>query len=68
MKLAVKFLLDTDTCIYALKQNQSVLGQLLSKSREDILVSVISESSEQARPKALRRSRRFGSSRIFFDR
>lgn len=40
----VKFLLDTDTCIYTLKQNQSVLGQLLSKSREDILVSVISEA------------------------
>lgn len=39
----MKFLLDTDTCIYALKQNQSVLGQLLSKSREDILLSVISE-------------------------
>jgi len=39
----VKFLLDTDTCIYALKQNENVLGQLLSKSREDIAVSVISE-------------------------
>jgi tRNA(fMet)-specific endonuclease VapC len=40
---SVKFLLDTDTCIYALKQNQSVLDQLLSKSRENIAVSVISE-------------------------
>ena len=44
MRLAgVKFLLDTDTCTYALKQNENVLGQLLSKSREDIAVSVISE-------------------------
>lgn len=39
----MKFLLDTDTCIYALKQNENVLGQLLSKSRDDIAVSVISE-------------------------
>lgn len=38
------FLLDTDTCIYALKQNPHVLGQLLSKSREEILVSVITEA------------------------
>jgi tRNA(fMet)-specific endonuclease VapC len=40
----VKFLLDTDTCIYALKQDRVVLGQLLSKSREDIVVSVITEA------------------------
>ena len=38
------FLLDTDTCIYALKQNPDVLEQLLSKSREEILVSVITEA------------------------
>jgi tRNA(fMet)-specific endonuclease VapC len=38
------FLLDTDTCIYALKQNPNVLDQLLSKSREEILVSVITEA------------------------
>jgi tRNA(fMet)-specific endonuclease VapC len=38
------FLLDTDTCIYALKQNRNVLDQLLSKSREEILVSVITEA------------------------
>lgn len=38
------FLLDTDTCIYALKQKPSVLEQLLSKSREEILVSVITEA------------------------
>lgn len=31
------------TCIYALKQNQSVLGRLLSKSREEIALSVITE-------------------------
>jgi tRNA(fMet)-specific endonuclease VapC len=38
------FLLDTDTCIYALKQNRNVLEQLLSKSREEILISVITEA------------------------
>ncbi|HEV2989886.1 MAG TPA: PIN domain-containing protein [Candidatus Angelobacter sp.] len=40
----MKFLLDTDTCIYALKQNIAVLGQLLAQSREDIMVSVITEA------------------------
>lgn len=38
------FLLDTDTCIYALKQNTRVLAHLLSKDREEIAVSVISEA------------------------
>jgi tRNA(fMet)-specific endonuclease VapC len=38
------FLLDTDTCIYALKQNAGVIEQLLSKSREEIIVSVITEA------------------------
>src|SRR5438874_7324045 len=38
------FLLDTDTCIYALKQNENVLGQLLSTPREGVLVSVITEA------------------------
>jgi tRNA(fMet)-specific endonuclease VapC len=37
------FLLDTDTCIYALKQKPSVLDRLLSESRQDIAVSAISE-------------------------
>lgn len=37
------FLLDTDTCIYALKQNENVLGQLLATARENVLVSVITE-------------------------
>ena len=40
----VKFLLDTDTCIYALKQDRNILDQLLSKSREDVAVSVITEA------------------------
>jgi len=39
----VKFLLDTDTCIYAIKQDASVLRRLLSESRADIAVSVITE-------------------------
>lgn len=40
----MKFLLDTDTCIYALKQNAAVLRHLLAQSREDIAVSVITEA------------------------
>jgi tRNA(fMet)-specific endonuclease VapC len=40
----MKFLLDTDTCIYALKQNPAVLKQLLAQSREDIAISVITEA------------------------
>lgn len=37
------FILDTDTCIYALKQDENVLQQLLSTPREEVLVSVITE-------------------------
>src|SRR5437764_14720033 len=40
----MKFLLDTDACIYALKQNEYVLRQLLSTAREDVVVSVITEA------------------------
>lgn len=40
----MSFLLDTDTCIYALKQDPNVIDQLLSKSREEIQVSVITEA------------------------
>ena len=40
----MKFLLDTDTCIYALKQNEHVLRRLLSSAREDIAVSVVTEA------------------------
>lgn len=40
----MRLLLDTDTCIYALKQNAAVLGKLLAQSREDIVVSVITEA------------------------
>ncbi|HEX5422937.1 MAG TPA: type II toxin-antitoxin system VapC family toxin [Candidatus Acidoferrales bacterium] len=40
----MKFLLDTDTCIYALKQNASVLQRLLAWSPEDIAVSVVTEA------------------------
>jgi tRNA(fMet)-specific endonuclease VapC len=38
------FILDTDTCIYALKQDENVIRQLLSTPREDVLVSVITET------------------------
>ena len=40
----MKFLLDTDTCIYALKQNARVLSHLLSTAREDVAASVITEA------------------------
>src|SRR5215467_12687288 len=40
----MRFLLDTDTCIYALKQNETVLRQLLATPREDVAVSVITEA------------------------
>lgn len=40
----MRFLLDTDTCIYALKQNENVIRRLLSTPREDVVVSVITEA------------------------
>jgi tRNA(fMet)-specific endonuclease VapC len=39
----MRFLLDTDTCIYALKQKRSVLERLLSEPREEVAISVITE-------------------------
>jgi tRNA(fMet)-specific endonuclease VapC len=39
----MSFLLDTDTCIYAMKRNEFVLERLLSESRADVAVSVITE-------------------------
>ena len=44
----MKFLLDTDTCIYALKQNLAVLKNLLARAPEDIAVSVITEAELRA--------------------
>lgn len=38
------FLLDTDTCIYALKRDANVIERLLSKTRDEIIVSVITEA------------------------
>lgn len=40
----MNFLLDTDTCIYALKQSATVLGRLLAQKPENIAVSVITEA------------------------
>lgn len=40
----MRFLLDTDICIYALKQNQVVLRRLLAHDRSDVAVSVITEA------------------------
>jgi tRNA(fMet)-specific endonuclease VapC len=39
----MEFLLDTGTCIYALKQNETVLRNLLSTAREDVSISVVTE-------------------------
>ncbi len=40
----MKFLLDTDTCIYALKQEGPVLEALLAHRREDVGISVLTEA------------------------
>ncbi len=40
----MKYLLDTDTCIYALKQNRAVIGELLTRSRDDVALSVVTEA------------------------
>lgn len=40
----MKFLLDTDTCIHALKQHGRVLERLLAHSRSDVAISVITEA------------------------
>ena len=40
----MKLLLDTNICIYALKQNRAVLQRLLAHSRADVAVSVITEA------------------------
>ena len=40
----MRLLLDTDTCIFALKHHATVLENLLSQRREDVTVSVISEA------------------------
>ena len=40
----MKYLLDTDTCIYALKQRAAVLERMLSRSRADVAISIISKA------------------------
>jgi tRNA(fMet)-specific endonuclease VapC len=40
----MKFLVDTNICIYALKQNPVVLKRLLEQTRTDIVLSVITEA------------------------
>lgn len=40
----MKYLLDTDTCIYALKQHERILRHLLSAAREEVAISVITEA------------------------
>ncbi|MEX1364298.1 MAG: type II toxin-antitoxin system VapC family toxin [Nannocystaceae bacterium] len=39
-----QYLLDTDTCIYALKHERGVLGRMLAKPRESVHLSVVTES------------------------
>ena len=43
------FLLDTNICIYALKQNEAVLGRLLSERPIDVGLSVITEAELRTR-------------------
>jgi len=45
----LKFLVDTDTCIYALKRNERVLERLLAATRTDVGVSVITEAELRTR-------------------
>ena len=40
----MRYLLDTDTCIDALKRNERVIERLLATAREDVVVSVITEA------------------------
>lgn len=40
----MKYLLDTDTCIYALKQNKRIIERLVATARQDVAVSVITEA------------------------
>jgi tRNA(fMet)-specific endonuclease VapC len=40
----MKFLLDTDTCIYALKHNGAILARLLATPREEVTISAITEA------------------------
>ena len=40
----MKFLLDTNICIYALKQHERVIERLLSHNRSDVALSVITEA------------------------
>lgn len=40
----MKYLLDTDTCVYALRQDRKVLPRMLTQRRSDVGVSVITEA------------------------
>ena len=40
----MKYVLDTDTCICALKRLHGVLEQMLTKNRSDVALSVITEA------------------------
>ena len=44
----MKFLLDTDTCIYALKRERGVLERLLAHSPAEVAVSAITEAELRA--------------------
>jgi len=44
----MKYLLDTDTCVYALKLHAAVLERMLSEPRASIAVSVITEAELRA--------------------
>jgi tRNA(fMet)-specific endonuclease VapC len=42
------FMLDTNTCIYALRRHTGVLDRLLAESRADVVLSVVTEAELRA--------------------
>ncbi len=65
----MRFLLDTDICIHTLKRNRNVLQELLSKSREDVAICVMTEAELRAgAAKSASAAKTLGWSRIFCDR
>lgn len=40
----MKYVLDTDTCIFALKRHPAVLNRLLGESPDDVMVSAMTEA------------------------
>ncbi len=58
----MKYLLDTNTCVYALKRHERVIGQMQTHSPEEIAVSIVTlaelwfGAAKSQRPEANRRA------------